>query len=157
MHVREEQRRRLHELLRERLGEEVAALVLEVTVPGNVDLATRGDVQELRAELLLHVTEVRAHLGELSRRLDEIDARLGGRLDDIDARLGGRLGEIDARQGGRLDRVDGRLDAVGARVDAVGDRIDRLEHLLLWRAVPLMLAGTGTFVALATWVALALG
>ena len=146
MHVREEQRRRLHELLRERLGEEVAALVLEVTVPGNVDLATRGDVQELRAELLLHVTEVRAHLGELGRRLDEIDARLGG-----------RLGEIDARQGGRLDRVDGRVDGLGARVDAVGDRIDRLEHLLLWRAVPLMLAGTGTFVALATWVALALG
>lgn len=131
MHVREEQRRRLHELLRERLGEEVAALVLEVTVPGNVDLATRGDVQELRAELLLHVTEVRAHLGELSRRLDRVD--------------------------GRLDALGARVDALGARVDPLGDRIDRFEHLLLWRAVPLMLAGTGTFVALATWVALALG
>jgi len=53
MQVSEAQRRALFERLREQLDEETATLVMEVTVPANVDLATRGHVQGLSAEMLL--------------------------------------------------------------------------------------------------------
>lgn len=65
MRVSEEQRRTLFELLRDHLDEETAHLVLEVTVPANVELATRGDFQELRGEMLLRLAQVDGRITEV--------------------------------------------------------------------------------------------
>jgi hypothetical protein len=76
--VSEEQHRALHERLSQQLDDETATLIMEVTVPANIELATRTDVHELRAELLLRRTELDGHLSlqiaDLARRLGEADS-----------------------------------------------------------------------------------
>ncbi len=84
MPVSEEQRRELFDRLRSVLDERTATLLLEVTMPANVELATRGDVQELRAEMLLHFTE-------LAGRMTELDGRLTGRISELEKVLTIRL------------------------------------------------------------------
>lgn len=148
MQVSEEQRRALYERLREHLDEATATLLLEVTVPANIELATRTDIHELRADLLLRITEVDGHLtlqiadlalqiSEVARRLGEADSRLGARIGDVQARLGARIDElsarisdVEARLGARIDEVNIRIDdlgaSLGARIDAVNIRIDEL-------------------------------
>lgn len=149
MHVSEEQRRALHDRLREHLDEETADLVLEVTVPANMELATRPDLLELRAEILLR----------LGVRIDELDARLGARIDELDTRLSARIDSLSAR----IDGLNARMDALTMRVEelgrqitgveqAIGDLGARLSRQLITRVVPLMLAGIGAFVALANWL-----
>jgi hypothetical protein len=83
MKVTEEQRRALFDRVRAHLDEETATLLLEVTVPANVELATRSDIQELRAELLLRITEV--------------DGRLGGQIAELDRRLSGQIAALSKR------------------------------------------------------------
>lgn len=80
MRVSEEQRRTLFELLRDRLDEETARLVLEVTVPANIELATRGDTHELRAEMLLRFAQLDGRIGGLEGRLGGLEAKLTERL-----------------------------------------------------------------------------
>ncbi len=80
MPVSEEQRRELFDRLRSILDERTATLLLEVTMPANVELATRADVQELRAEMLLHFTE-------LAGRMTELDGRVTGRIAEVTGRI----------------------------------------------------------------------
>ena len=84
MKVTEEQRRALFDRLRTLLDEETATLLLEVTVPANVELATRGDIQELRAEMLLRFTDLD---GRLTTQITELDRRLTTQMTDLDGRL----------------------------------------------------------------------
>jgi hypothetical protein len=88
MKVSEEQRRELFDRLRSVLDERTATLLLEVTVPANVELATRGDVQELRAEMLLHFTQLE---GRLSGRIDALDDCLSARIGDLGKELTNKL------------------------------------------------------------------
>jgi hypothetical protein len=74
--------------VRAHLDEETATLLLEVTVPANVELATRGDIQELRAELLLRLT---GQIAELDRRLSGQIAGLTTRIGDFETDLTRRL------------------------------------------------------------------
>lgn len=149
MAVSEEQRRALHERLREQLDEGTADLMLEVTVPANVELATRADIQELRAELLLSITELNGHLSlqiaELTRRMGEMDSRLGARIGEVERTLGARIDalgaridELNATLGARIDAIGARIDAIDARLGATNERID---------AVNLRLAGIEDAVA----------
>jgi hypothetical protein len=135
MKVTEEQRRALFDRVRAHLDEETATLLLEVTVPANVELATRGDIQELRAELLLRITELD---GRLTGQIAELDRRLTGQITEVDGRLGGQIAELDRR-------LSGQIAALSKRVDAFETDLTKR---LYFRIVPLI----GGMIAIATWL-----
>jgi len=141
MGVTEEQRRALFERVRARLDEETALLLMEVTVPANVELATRGDIQELRAEMLLRFTEIEGRLtgriADLERRLTELDGRLTGQLTELDGRLTGQLTELDRRLTRQLTDLERRVTDLGKELT---DKLYR-------RVVPAI----GIMIAIATW------
>lgn len=90
MKVSEEQRRELSERLRVHLDEKTANLLLEVTMPANIELATRGDTQELRAEMLLHFAQVDGRINEIDAKVERIDTK----IDRLDVKLTGRLCKV---------------------------------------------------------------
>jgi len=113
MKVSEEERRALFERVSAHLDEETARLLLEVTVPADIELATRGDIQELRAEMLLRFTELD---GRLSRQFTELDGRLSGQitglskeLTELDGRLSRQFTELDGRLSGRITGLSKEL------------------------------------------------
>jgi hypothetical protein len=138
MRVSEEQRRELFDRLRSILDEETATLLLEVTVPANVELATRADIQELRAEMLLRFTELDGRLtgqiAELDRRITELDGRLTGRITDLDRRI--------TELAGRITELDGRMTGGFADLEKV------LTVKLYTRVIPAI----GIMLAVATWL-----
>jgi hypothetical protein len=148
MHVSEEQRRELHDLLRRHLDERTATLMLEVTVPANVELATRSDIQELRAEMLLRFTELDGRLsgqitqldGRLTRQITELDGRLSGQITELDGRLSGQITQLDGRLSGQITQLDGRLKGLGAT----------LTSTLYFRVIPVIgvLLGVATFIGI---------
>jgi len=174
MQVSEAQRRELFDRVRAHLDEETATLLLEVTVPANVDLATRGDIQELRAEMLLRSTQLDGRLsdlgGRLDRRIDGVEFRLAGveqRLTGVEQRLTG----IDLRLTGveqRLDVMEQRLTSLDDRLTGVEQRLTGVEvsivelgaslsRQLLTVAVPILIGATALIVAFATWIGQAFG
>ena len=97
MKVSEEQRRELFERLRVHLDEETANLLLEVTMPANIELATRGDTQELRAEMLLRFAQVDGRINEIDAKVERLDAkvdRLDAKVEQLDVKLTGRLFKV---------------------------------------------------------------
>ncbi len=125
MKVSEEQRRELFDRLRSVLDERTATPLLEVTVPANVELATRGDVQELRAEMLLHFTQ--------------LEGRLSGRIDALDDCLSARIAGLE-----------GRLSALAERITALDARIGDLGKELTNKLYPRVVPAIGILIALAT-------
>jgi hypothetical protein len=61
--------------------------MLEVTVPANVDLATRGDLQELRAEMLALFTRLDGRINGLEAKVDTRSNALEARINDVDAKV----------------------------------------------------------------------
>jgi hypothetical protein len=143
MKVTEEQRRALFDRVRAHLDEETATLLLEVTVPANVELATRGDIQELRAEMLLHFTQLDGHL---SSRITQLD----GRLTALDGRLAGLITGLD----GRVTGLDGRITGLEARIDKVGTDLARKLYVVV---IPVLSGVTLLLVGLATWIGTLVG
>ena len=90
MKVSEEQRRELFERLRVHLDEETANLLLEVTMPANIELATRSDTQELRAEMLLRFAQVDGRINEIDAKVERLDAK----IDRLDVKLTSRLFKV---------------------------------------------------------------
>jgi uncharacterized coiled-coil protein SlyX len=148
MKVTEEQRRALFERVRDHLDEDTANLLLEVTVPANVDLATRSDIQELRAEMLWSFSQLDGRLSgqmtELDRRMTSLDGRLSAQITELDGRLSAQITELDGRLTTQITKLDGRLTSqitgldgrmvgLAARVDQVGAD---LRNLLLYRVIP---------------------
>ena len=128
MRVSEERRRALFERVRAHLDEETATLLLEVTVPANVELATRGDIQELRAEMLLAFARIDARFGAQDARMDRLEAR--------------------------MDALDARMDALDARMDALDVRLTgRLYRVV----IPVLATWNLLIVAIATWVGTLIG
>jgi hypothetical protein len=78
MAVSERRRRQLFDLLSAKLDQETAELMMEVTMPANVDLATRGDIAELRGEIAELRGELRGEMGELRGEMGELRAGLAG-------------------------------------------------------------------------------
>jgi len=146
MKVSEEQRRELFDRLRTHLDERTATLMLEVTVPANVDLATRGDLQELRAELLLHLTQLdgrlTGQLTELDRKVTELDGRLTRQITELDGRLTGQLTKLDGRLTGQITQLEQGLTGRFARLEK------GLTDTLYQKVIPVIVAT----IALATFI-----
>ena len=139
MKVSEEQRRTLFELLRSHLDEETARLVLEVTVPANIELATRGDTQELRAEMLLRFAQIDARITEVEGTMLRQISALHDRMSDVEARMGG----LEGRMGG----LEGRMGGLEAKLT------ERLYKVV----VPVLIASNVLIVAVATWIGTVVG
>ena len=109
MKVSEEQRRTLFELLRDHLDEETARLVLEVTVPANTELATRGDTQELRAEMLLRFAQIDGRITEVEGTMLRQILALHDRMGGLEARISGLEARMsDVEGGAAVAHVEGR-------------------------------------------------
>ena len=146
MKVSEEQRRTLFELLRDHLDEETVRLVLEVTVPANIELATRGDTQELRAEMLLRFAQIDGRITEVEGTMLRQILALHDRMSDVEARIGGleaRMSDVEARIGGLEARMGG-LEA-------------KLTERLYKVVVPVLIASNVLIVAVATWIGTVVG
>jgi hypothetical protein len=139
MKVSEEQRRTLFELLRSHLDEETARLVLEVTVPANIELATRGDTQELRAEMLLRFAQIDGRITEVEGTMLRQISALHDRMSDVEARMGG----LEGRMGG----LEGRMGGLEAKLT------ERLYKVV----VPVLIASNLLIVAVATWIGTVVG
>jgi hypothetical protein len=138
MAVSEEQRRELDQRLRTQLDAETATLLMEVTVPANVDLATRGDVRELRAELLLRITEVDGHLtleiADLARRISSLEGRLeqqtadlARRINDVEGNLTRRINDVEGNLTRRINDLEGGLAGVGVKLAEVGVKLAEVD------------------------------
>lgn len=136
MEVREEQRRALFERLRAQLDEETATLMLEVTVPANVDLATRGDLQELRAEMLALFT------------------RLDGRINGLEAKLEARTSAFEVKLDTKSNALEARINDVDAKVTALGTE---LLGKIYWVVIPVLATLTLAIVSVATWIGTLVG
>ena len=146
MKVSGEQRRTLFELLRDHLDEETARLVLEVTVPANIELATRGDTQELRAEMLLRFAQIDGLITEVEGTMLRQILALHDRMGGLEARIGGleaRMSDVEARMGGLEARMGG-LEA-------------KLTERLYKVVVPVLIASNVLIVAVATWIGTVVG
>ena len=132
MKVSEEQRRTLFELLRDHLDVETARLVLEVTVPANTELATRGDTQELRAEMLLRFAQIDGRITEVEGTMLRQILALHDRMSDVEARIGG----LEGRMGGLEAKLTERLYKV---------------------VIPVLIASNVLIVAVATWIGTVVG
>jgi chromosome segregation ATPase len=163
MQVTEEQRRALFDRVRAHLDEETARLLMEVTVPANVALATRSDVQELRAEMLLRFTELEgrltAQLRGLEQRMTSLERRvtsLDGRMDALEQRMTSIEQRMDALEQ-RMTSIEQRMDALEQRVGSLDGRIagvaKDVTDTLYRRVIPAI----GVMLAVATWVALVAG
>ncbi len=146
MKVSEEQRRTLFELLRDHLDEETARLVLEVTVPANTELATRGDTQELRAEMLLRFAQIDGRITEVEGTMLRQILALHDRMGGLEARISGleaRMSDVEARMGG----LEGRMGGLEAKLT------ERLYKVV----VPVLIASNVLIVAVATWIGTVVG
>jgi tRNA uridine 5-carbamoylmethylation protein Kti12 len=133
MMASEEQRRELYELLCTHLDQRTATLVLEVTVPANVELATRGDLQELRAELLLRFAQVEGRmvemdarlsqrLAELDKKIDDVNTSLDKKIDDVHVSLDKKIDDVNVTLGKKIDDVNVSL---GKKIDDVNVTLDK--------------------------------
>lgn len=93
MSVEERSRRNLYDLLKEPLGMVATNALLDELPPVGSDLATRDDINLLRAELHSEIADVRADMKVLRA---EIDARLAGLSQQI-AELGATLSKQQVR------------------------------------------------------------
>lgn len=139
MRVTEEQRRALFDRVRAHLDEETAALLLEVTVPANVELATRTDIDELRAEILLAFAALEGRLTERFAGVEERFAGVEERIAGVEKRLGA---------------VEERLTGVEAQVKALGTE---LLGKIYWVVIPVLAAVNLAILGLATWVGTLVG
>ena len=123
MQVSEEQRRALYERLREHLDEATATLLLEVTVPANIELATRSDIRELRGELLLSLAE---HGERIGARFAALEQRFSG-VEERIARVEERIAGVEER----IAKVEERIAGIDERIAGVDERLVRIEASVL--------------------------
>jgi chromosome segregation ATPase len=170
MQASEAQRRELFDRVRDHLDEETAALLLEVTVPANVELATRSDLRELRAEMLLGFTQIDGRITEVESRLSGRLARLEERFDGLEtrfSRLEERFSKLETRLSGleerfdgletRLGRLEDRFDGLEKRVDGVERAVHDLSQQLYTTVLPILIGATAAIVGFATWIGTVIG
>jgi hypothetical protein len=92
MATTEDTRRQLFETVRANLGEPAAEALMAVTIPANTDLATRQDLDLLRAELHADRAELRVEMeglrGDLTAHRAETTAELAKHRAETTAELG---------------------------------------------------------------------
>jgi hypothetical protein len=77
MAITERKKQRLLDRLRRVLDPETAELLMEVTVPANVDLASRSDITALGSELRGEMSKLRGEMGELRGAMSELRGEMG--------------------------------------------------------------------------------
>jgi hypothetical protein len=93
-------------------------------------------IQELRAEMLLHFTQ--------------LDGRLSAQITALD----GRMTALDGRLTKQVTGLDGRLTGIEARIDKVGTDLARKLYVVV---IPVLSAVTLVLVGLATWIGILVG
>ena len=185
MQVSEEKRRKLFERLRGQLDEETATLLLEVTVPANIELATRGDFQELRAEMLLGFMQLEdrltARIAGVEERIAGVEGRFGGleqriagleeRIAAVEERIAGleeRIAAVEERIAGLEERIAGLEERLTERIAAVEQRIGGIETSVAGLAtslmkqvytvvIPVLVGAVAVIVGVATWIGMTVG
>lgn len=130
MQVSEEQRRALYERLREHLDEATATLLLEVTVPANIELATRSDIRELRGELLLSLAEHGERIGARFAALEQRFSGVEERIARVEERIAG-VEERIAKVEERIASLEERIAGIDERIAGVDERLVRVEASVL--------------------------
>ncbi len=69
MEPTEDVRRQLYETVRQHLGETAAEQLMAVTIPPNVQLASKQDVDLLRAEIRADMADIRTGMADLRTEL----------------------------------------------------------------------------------------
>ena len=111
MSSHEADRLNLHQTLRGLMPEDVADILMAHLPPiGWSNVATKDDINLLRAEMI-------QRFGFVDEKFKQIDAR----FDQIDS----RLDQMDAR----FDQIDSRLDRVDTRFDRLETKIDQLASM----------------------------
>ena len=137
-------RRRLAELLV--MDEDVRLALINAVLR---DVATKHDLERLRAEF-------RAELGRLESRIDKLEERLGGverelsalrermtRVEGALTQIAERIGDLDKRIDLLEKSVDKRMEEMSRRIDELGKRMDyiaRMTMLLAGSVVATLLA-----------------
>ena len=83
------------------------------------DTAVQNAVAKMRE---FHLDDMKV-LGE---RMDIGFESVNRRIDGVEASLGGRLDRVEER----LDRIDTRLDGIDKRLDGIDTRLDKVENAL---------------------------
>ena len=148
-------RRRLAELLV--MDEDVRLALINAVLR---DVATKHDIERLRAEF-------RAEIGRLESRIEKLESRLGGVERELSAlrervakvegalsQMAERIGDLDKRIDGldkRIDALDKRIDSLDKRIDGLDRRIDELGKRMDYIArMTMLLAGSVVATLLAT-------
>jgi len=154
MSVTEQQRRDLYDKVSEQLGADIATLLMEVTVPANVEYATRGDLQESRADVLDRIgtfeQRMTEGLGSLDRRITEGLSFLDRRITDLDRRTTEGFAAVDRR----ITDLDRRMAEGFAAIDR---RIEETRSLLVWRVIPVLSTIMAALIGLSTYFGSLLG
>jgi hypothetical protein len=142
MAVEEPRRIALHRAAADTWGEEVADTLVELVAPSGHELATRADIEAVRADIAAFERRVDERSSSRDARWDErfamrdarsderftaMEARWDAGLTAMEARWDERLTAVDARWDERLTAMDGRLTAMDERWDI---RMESLGHRL---------------------------
>jgi len=99
MATTEDTRRQLFETVRANLGEPAAEALMAVTIPANTDLATRQDLDLLRAELHADQAELRVEMAGLRGEVDGLRGDLTAHRAETTAELAKHRAETTAELG----------------------------------------------------------
>ena len=106
MATTEDTRRQLFETVRANLGEPAAEALMAVTIPANTDLATRRDLDLLRAELHADMAELRA---DIRGGMSELRTELRGGMSELRTELRGEMSELRTELYGRVLPIIGGI------------------------------------------------
>jgi hypothetical protein len=134
MAITEDHRYRLFQHLVEVLGRENASTLMEHLPPtGWADVATKQDLEHLRARLQHEFDQRDLRFERIDHRFNQVDAR----FDQIDA----RFERVDAR----FEQIDARFDSFRLEMKADMERAFRMQTFAL---VGLMFTMLSAFLAL---------
>jgi hypothetical protein len=113
MPVDERRRSQLFEAVARALGPEHADTMFELLPSPSTDLATRADIEALRAEMNQRLADHDARFDRLDQRFEAIGQRFDDQRDFLEARLDGLRDELLAAFRGELvSAVSGQTRAV---------------------------------------------
>ena len=137
--VTDDARNRLFNTLREKLGAEDAATMMELLPPvGWADVARRSDLDGLERRLDARVDGVERRL---DARIDGVERRLDARIDSLGVRMDG----LEASLGARMDGLEHRMDRLEQRMESLERALRDQTRFLATTLVAAMVAMTGIF------------
>jgi len=119
------QRRLMREAFEQHFGAEVAEIVMDHLLPipwadvarqeslDALGVSLRGEIAQLRGELL-------GEIRKLDGKLDSAIGTLDGAIGKLDGKLDGAIGTLD----GAIGKLDGKLDSAIGKLDGKIDKLD---------------------------------